>query len=161
MAGLLTKGTAIEQLCHFGRRPNALQRTGLEWYQGLQCSIDGCTSTARLEVDHVADWAHTKVTDLRHLTLACGPHHDLKTHKGFRFSEPMANGKRRLIPPDGDDPSDGTDPPPDGSDPPGATDATPMATSHPHRRDGTRRRSARREPVHALPPGDPDRPELF
>jgi hypothetical protein len=99
VAGLLMDGTAIERLHHFGRRPSALQRTGLEWHRGLQCSIRGCTSTARLEVDHVAEWATSQVTDLRELALACGLHHDMKTYQGFRFGEPDADGKRPLLPP--------------------------------------------------------------
>lgn len=146
VAAVLTEGTAIERLHHFGRRPTALQRSGLEWYHGLQCSIDGCTSNARLEADHVAEWASTGVTDLRDLALVCGLHHDLKTHQGFRFSEPLANGKRRLIPPEG------AGPPPD---------HPPPSHEAPRRRSGTRRRSTRHEPLHALPSADPDQPDLF
>ncbi len=79
VAAVLTEATAIERLHHFGRHPTALQRSGLEWYRGLQCSIDGCTSSARLEADHVAEWATTGVTDLRDLTFVCPPprHEDL------------------------------------------------------------------------------------
>jgi hypothetical protein len=145
VAAVLTEGTAIERLHHFGRRPTALQRSGLEWYHGLQCSIDGCTSSARLEADHVAEWAATGVTDLRDLALVCGLHHDMKTYQGFRFGQPLANGKRRLIPPSG------TGPPPDHQ---------PLPPEAPHHGSSPRRR-ARREPVHILPPADPLQPDLF
>jgi hypothetical protein len=147
VAAVLTRGTTIERLYHFGRRPTALQRTGLEWFHGLQCSIDGCTSSARLEADHVAEWASTRITDLGDLTLACGLHHDMKTYQGFRFSEPMANGKRRLIPPDA-------------NGPPGDIDAPPTS-GPPRHRNGERRRPARSSPAHAGTSVGPDQPDLF
>lgn len=146
MAAVLTEGTTVELLHHFGRRPNALQRSGLEWYHGLQCSIDGCTSSARLEADHVAEWAATGVTDLRDLALACGLHHDMKTYQGFRFGEPLANAKRRLIPPGGMGPPSAHPPP------------SPDAPQH---RSTQRRRPTRRAPLRALPSADPGQPDLF
>ena len=55
---------------------------------------------ARQEIDHVAEWAATKRTELRELAAPCGHHHDLKTHHGYRFGPVEADGKRQLIPPD-------------------------------------------------------------
>jgi hypothetical protein len=63
------------------------------------CAVEGCDSTARLEVDHVADWAATGRTELRELAAVCGHHHDLKTHHGHRFGPRQATGTRRLLPP--------------------------------------------------------------
>ncbi len=87
-----------------------MQQTALEWFSAGECSIDGCTNPARIEIDHVADWADTKITRLPDLASPCGHHHDLKTHHGYRFGPRLPNGKRRLIPPD-ESPTDGTDPP--------------------------------------------------
>ena len=115
MAAISTNGTEIHKVVHLGRKPTALQRTALEWLSAGECSIEGCTSPARLEIDHVADWADTKVTRLGDLTKPCGHHHDLKTHHHYRFGPLLPSGKRQLIPPD----ETGADPPPtSGSDPP-------------------------------------------
>jgi hypothetical protein len=87
-----------------------LQKTALEWFSAGECSIDGCTNPARIEVDHVADWADTHITALPDLASPCGHHHDRKTHRGYTFGPRLANGKRRLIPPS-ESPPGGTDPP--------------------------------------------------
>ncbi len=104
VAALSTKGTEIDRVVHLGRRPTALQKTVLDWHAGGTCSIEGCNGTARLEIDHVADWADTHVTRIQDLAPLCGHHHDLKTHKGFRLGPRLPNGRRRLIPPEGVDP---------------------------------------------------------
>src|SRR6478752_1931816 len=115
VAALSTHGTEIHKVVHLGRKATALQRTALEWLSAGECSIEGCTSPARLEIDHLADWAHTKVTRLGDLTGPCGHHHDLKTHHHYRFGPLLASGKRQLLPPD----QTGSDPPPtSGSGPP-------------------------------------------
>ena len=99
VAAITTRGTEIERVVHLGRRPTALQRTALEWMTAGTCAVEGCDSTARLEVDHVADWAATGRTELRELAAVCGHHHDLKTHHGHRFGPRQATGTRRLLPP--------------------------------------------------------------
>jgi hypothetical protein len=114
------RGTAVDRIVHLGRRPTALQRTAIEWTTGGTCAIEGCSSTARYEIDHVAEWATTSRTELRHLAGVCGHHHDLKTHGGYRFSDALPSGKRRLLPP-------GAGPPPADL----ALDPIPR-----HRRDG-------------------------
>src|SRR6478736_2270693 len=115
VAAISTHGTEIHKVVHLGRKATALQRTALEWSSAGECSIEGCTSPARLEIDHVADWATTKVTQLGDLSGPCGHHHDLKSHHHYRFGPLLASGKRRLIAPD----ETGTDPPASaGSDPP-------------------------------------------
>ncbi len=104
VAALSTRGTEIERVVHLGRRATVLQRTVLEWQTGGSCVIEGCTSTARLEIDHVADWADTRVTRISDLAGVCGHHHDLKTHHGYAFGPRQPNGKRRLIPPESSHP---------------------------------------------------------
>jgi hypothetical protein len=111
VAAVSTNGTKIDQVVHLGRKPTVLQRTALEWFSAGECSIEGCTSPARLEIDHVADWAHTERTELAQLALPCGHHHDLKTHHGYTFGPLLPSGKRRLIAPRGADPPSGTGPP--------------------------------------------------
>ncbi len=126
VAAVTTKGTEIDKVVHLGRKPTVLQKTALEWFSAGECSIEGCTNPARIEIDHVADWADTKITRLPDLASPCGHHHDLKTHQGYTFGPRLPSGKRRLIPPDG------TDPPGDGpigwpgsdGDPPGLFDSS-------------------------------------
>jgi hypothetical protein len=100
VAAVATRGTEISKVVHLGRRPTALQRTALEHRDGAVCSIEGCASSARLEIDHVAEWAATRRTELNELAFVCGHHHDLKTHRGHRVGPVQPNGRRRLIPPD-------------------------------------------------------------
>jgi hypothetical protein len=115
VAAVTTKGSEISQVVHLGRRPTALQRTALEVRSGCVCSIEDCTSKARLEIDHVADWAATGRTELRELAPVCGHHHDLKTYHGYRFGPLQTDGTRRLVPPDE------TNRPPDATGPPELT----------------------------------------
>ncbi len=110
VAAVTTKGTEIDKVVHLGRKPTVLQKTALEWFSAGECSIGGCTNPARIEIDHVADWADTKITRLPDLASPCGHHHDLKTHHGYTFGPRLPNGKRRLIPPDQASPGS-TDPP--------------------------------------------------
>jgi hypothetical protein len=125
VAAISTHGTEIHKVVHLGRKATALQRTALEWLSAGECSIEGCTSPARLEIDHVADWAHTKVTQLGDLTGPCGHHHDLKTHHHYRFGPLLPSGKRQLIPPD----QTGSDPPNETHHPPPATGSDSPRTS--------------------------------
>ena len=87
-----------------------LQKTALEWFSAGECSIDGCTSPARLEIDHVADWADTQITTLAHLASPCGHHHDLKTHHGYTFGPGSRPGNGGSSHPTRAHPG-GTDPP--------------------------------------------------
>jgi hypothetical protein len=124
IAAVSTKGTEISKVVHLGRRPTVLQRTALEHRNGLVCSIEGCNSSARLEIDHVTDWAATRRTELDQLAFVCGHHHDLKTHHDHQFGPLMPNGKRRLIPPGEPEATSDIGPPDlvlhDGRPPPGA-----------------------------------------
>jgi hypothetical protein len=51
VAAVTAKGTEIDKVIHLGRKPTVLQRTALEWFAGGECSIDRCTSPARIEID--------------------------------------------------------------------------------------------------------------
>ena len=57
-----------------------------------ECSIEGCTNPARIEIDHVADWADTKITTLPNLASPCGHHHDLKSHRGYTYGPRLPSG---------------------------------------------------------------------
>jgi hypothetical protein len=106
VAAVTTNGTEIDKVIHLGRKPTVLQKTALEWFSAGECSTEGCTSPARIEIDHVADWADTHITALPDLASPCGHCHDLKTHRGYTFGPRLPSGKRRLIPPVGADPPD-------------------------------------------------------
>jgi hypothetical protein len=109
---IATEGVDIRSIVHLGRSPIELQRTALQWHSAGTCAIEGCSSTARLEIDHVAEWSATGRTTLDELARVCGHHHDLKTHNGYRFGPIGENGKRPLIAPDarpGDSPGDSPD----------------------------------------------------
>ena len=113
-AAVLTHGVDIQKVVHLGRHPTALQRTALEWTTAGTCAIRGCTNTARVEIDHVAPWVDTLRTEVGQLAAVCGHHHDLKTHKGYRFGPTGSDGKRELIPPPEPGGGRGDDPPKDG-----------------------------------------------
>jgi hypothetical protein len=97
---IATEGVDIRSIVHLGRQPIELQRTALQWHTAGTCAIEGCSSTSRLEIDHVAEWSTTGRTTLDELARVCGHHHDLKTHHGYRFGPLGPNGKRQLIAPD-------------------------------------------------------------
>jgi hypothetical protein len=97
---IATEGVDIRSIVHLGRSPIELQRTALQWHSAGSCAIEGCSSTARLEIDHVVEWSQTGRTTLDELARVCGHHHDLKTHHRYRFGPLGPNGKRQLIAPD-------------------------------------------------------------
>jgi hypothetical protein len=97
IAGALRAGgVAVAAMVHHTRPFRAMQRTVLE-HRNPQCAVLGCAATARLQLDHRADWAATHTTDADEADRLCDPHHDLKTRFGWRL-EP-GTGKRRLLPP--------------------------------------------------------------
>lgn len=55
-------------VAHLGRQATAHQRTALE-ARGYRCEVPDCGSTHLLEIDHVADWAWSKVTVLALLAM--------------------------------------------------------------------------------------------
>ena len=97
LAAVVTKGVDVVNVAHLGRRPTAHQRSGLQW-RSPTCTALGCNTSVRLENDHRAAWAATKVTLLGLLDPCCGHHHDLKSYQGWAFVE--GSGKRQMVPPD-------------------------------------------------------------
>jgi hypothetical protein len=97
LAAVVTKGEAVVGVAHLGRRPTAAQRTALQWLYPT-CAAQGCTSVARLEIDHRVDWAKSHLTVFDLLDRLCCHHHDLKTRQGWGLVE--GRGKRAFVPPD-------------------------------------------------------------
>jgi hypothetical protein len=161
VAGILTDGTDIVGVRHLGRHPTVLQRTVLEWETAGRCAVEGCTNTARVEIDHVEDWAHTHITRLEHLAGICTHCHDLKTHRGYTLGPRLPNGTRRLIPPGDRRSTTGlpTDrPPTDERSSPGLGSAEPMTDAAPP----TRCRSALRPTDCGVPASEShEQPDLF
>ena len=97
VAAILTRGKAVVGVAHLGRRPNAHQRTALEWMYPA-CAVRGCPARARLEFDHRIDWSMTHVTMLDTLDRLCEHHHGLKTRYGWALVE--GTTKRPFVAPD-------------------------------------------------------------
>lgn len=96
-AAIITKGQDVVNVAHLGRRPNAFQRTALEWLSG-ECAVRGCSQRVGLQTDHREDFRFTKHTLLPQLDQLCPYHHRLKTYEGWMLVEGTA--KREMVPPD-------------------------------------------------------------
>ena len=94
VVAILTKGRQLAGVAHLGRRPNAYQRSCLEWLYPT-CAVQGCAAAARLELDHRDDWARTHVTVLDLLDALCPHHHRLKTRQGWSLVDGF--GKRAFV----------------------------------------------------------------
>ena len=97
LAAVVTKGADVANVAHLGRRATAHQLSALLW-RDPECSVLGCNAKTQLEIDHVEDWATTKITLLSLLGRPCSHHHHLKTHKGWAFVDGV--GKRPMVAPD-------------------------------------------------------------
>jgi hypothetical protein len=97
LAAVVTRGQQVLGVAHMGRRPNASQRTALQWLYP-SCANQGCSARARLDFDHRLDWADSHFTVLDLLDRLCGHCHALKTRKNWSLVE--GRGKRPLVPPD-------------------------------------------------------------
>jgi len=97
LAAVVTKGTEVVGVAHLGRRPNARQRSALEWLYPT-CAAEGCNALTFLEFDHRDDWAETHRTVFDLLDRLCSHHHDRKTRDGWELTE--GRGKRAFVPPD-------------------------------------------------------------
>ena len=76
-------------------------RQFIAWRDGFTCTIDGCTSTYRLEPHHIIHAEHAGPTDPGNLTLLCWFHHHTAIHtRGFDIDPDSPAQRRRLIPPD-------------------------------------------------------------
>ena len=97
LAAVVTAGEAVVGVAHLGRRARAAQQTALEWLYPT-CAVEGCSTTAWLEIDHRLDWAESHVTVFDLLDRLCSHHHDLETLDGWALVE--GRGKRAFVAPD-------------------------------------------------------------
>ena len=98
LKAIVTNGKKVVGVVHMRRRPNAYQKSALDWLFP-SCAAKGCATRACfLETDHREDWAHTHITVLELLDRLCRYHHRLKTTKGWALVE--GTGKRDFVPPD-------------------------------------------------------------
>lgn len=96
VAMVLTRANEIQGVYHFGRRPNAVQATALDFVYPM-CAVLGCNARSGLQSDHREDWIKTKFTLFDLLDRLCPHHHRLKTHKGWALVE--GTGRREFVPP--------------------------------------------------------------
>ena len=95
---ILTRGKDVVGVAHMGRRPNAYQRSALDWLFPT-CAAEGCgASSSWLQTDHREDWARTHFTLLGLLDRLCPRHHRMKTHQGWKLVDGKA--KRPFVPPE-------------------------------------------------------------
>ena len=84
--GVLHDGVEIQHVVHYGRRPNATQRTALMLglpteFDGAKCQEPGCDRRYGLEYDHIDPVANGGATTLRNILTRCDEHHDQKTER--------------------------------------------------------------------------------
>jgi hypothetical protein len=97
LKAIVTEGKKVLGVVHMRRRPNAYQKSALDWLFPT-CAANGCgTRACCLEKDHREDWARTHITMLELLDRLCRYHHRLKTTKGWALAE--GSGKRDFVPP--------------------------------------------------------------
>ncbi|MGC8628029.1 MAG: HNH endonuclease signature motif containing protein [Acidimicrobiales bacterium] len=98
LKAVVTKGKTVVGVAHLGRRPNAYQRSALDWLFPT-CAVEGCGVRADfLQTDHRLDWARSHVTVFDLLDRLCRRHHAMKTNDGWALVE--GRGKRAFVPPD-------------------------------------------------------------
>ena len=95
---IVTKGKDVIGVAHLGRRPNAHQRSALDWLFPT-CAAEGCgVRDEFLQTDHRQDWAKTHVTVADRCDRLCHYDHWLKTYYGWALVP--GSGKRPFVPPD-------------------------------------------------------------
>ena len=98
VAAVLTKGEDVQRVVHLGRKFRSTQRTALQWQNPI-CARKGCPNRLGLEYDHFEDWATTHTTRVEAAKRFCPTCHQLKS-RGWRVSQPDANGECTFTPPD-------------------------------------------------------------
>lgn len=97
LRAVVTNGQKVVGVAHLRRRPNAYQRTALDWLYP-NSAAEGCSTRAEfLQSDHRDDWARTHFTAFDLLDRLCRLHHGLKTMQGWALVE--GRGKRAFVPP--------------------------------------------------------------
>ena len=87
LKAIVTNGKKVVGVVHMRLRPNAYQKSALDWLFPT-CAAKGCgTRACFLETDHRFDRAHTHITVLELLDRLCRYHHRLKTTKGWALVE--------------------------------------------------------------------------
>jgi hypothetical protein len=98
LKAIVTNGHQVVGVAHLGRRPDAYQRSALDWLYPT-CAAEGCSTRAeRLQSDHRADWAQAHFTAFDLLDRLCRLHHSLKTRYGWALVE--GRGKRAFVAPE-------------------------------------------------------------
>ncbi|MGH9107085.1 MAG: HNH endonuclease signature motif containing protein [Acidimicrobiales bacterium] len=117
LKAIVTKGKDVVGVAHLARRPNAYQKSALDWLFPT-CAAEGCgTRAGFLQTDHRVGWALSHVTVFDLLHRLCPHHHRLKTYEGWALVE--GRGKRAFVAPgDPRHPRHGAGPP--GASAPGA-----------------------------------------
>ena len=92
----MTHAERVLSVYHHRRRPNAAQRSGLEFLQP-SCAAAGCNVKVGLQYDHRVEWARTHYTVFDLLDRLCPHHHNLKTCDNWALVD--GTGKRPLVPP--------------------------------------------------------------
>ncbi len=95
LKAVMTKGKDVVGVVHLGRRPNAVQKTALDWLYPT-CAVEGCgVRTDWCETDHREPWAKTRSTLLDLLDRLCRAHQKMKTNEGWSLVE--GKGKRPFV----------------------------------------------------------------
>lgn len=95
LAAVITHGTQVAGVAHFGRRPNAFQLTALEW-RNPTCANQQCNGSI-LDWDHEIDFRVTRHTTIDELDGLCPPCHRRKSTQGWRLV--AGKGPRAFVPP--------------------------------------------------------------
>ena len=96
ISALLTKSQQVVGVYRQRRRPDAHQRTALDFLYPT-CAAAGCDRRAGLDYEHREDWAKTSYTVYDLMDRLCWFHHQQKTHHGWKLTE--GRGKRPFVPP--------------------------------------------------------------
>jgi hypothetical protein len=108
---VLHDGSKIRHVVHYGRQPNALQRTVLllglpPEFEGAKCSQPGCDRRFGLEFHHLDPYAVGGVTSIDDLEPLCHAHHADRTERDRRAGVLGARARRDGCVPSGAVPDD-------------------------------------------------------
>jgi hypothetical protein len=97
LAQVISRGTDVVHVTHYGRRATAAMLTALEW-RGGRCTNSNCDNTIALQIDHRVEWATVLKTELANLDPLCpSACHKKKTELGWALVR--GKGRRPLVPP--------------------------------------------------------------
>lgn len=93
---VVESGADIRSVFSFKRTIPVALRTALE-HRDRTCVVPGCTSSFRLEIDHIIEVERGGPTSLDNTCRLCRHHHDMKTNDGWRVEG--GPGTWRFVPP--------------------------------------------------------------